>query len=134
LATGTLQDVYDKRFIQQNTPGRAVVNLLATYKTAPTDYNRFLPIDFKDCFLEHKDIIVRVGNMQVTKGDSTAFGFCVKQIYKNELLQYYAFRPWVVASEKFLMYPFNQSANANGLDIISNFPMINCKEVDLLFP
>jgi hypothetical protein len=49
LVTGSLQDAYDKRFIQQNTPGRAVCNLLATYETAP-DLNRFLPIDFKDCF------------------------------------------------------------------------------------
>jgi hypothetical protein len=40
----------------------------------------------------------------------------------------------VAPSEKFLIYPFNQTPNANGLDIISNFPMINCKEVDLLFP
>jgi hypothetical protein len=72
--------------------------------------------------------------MQVTKGDSTAFGFCVKPVYKNALAQYYASRPWVAASEKFLTYPFNKSANANGLDIISNFPMINCKELDLLFP
>jgi hypothetical protein len=48
-------------------------------------------------------------------------------------MQYYASRPLVAASEKLLIYPFNQGPNSNGLDIISNFPMINCKEVDLLF-
>jgi hypothetical protein len=58
----------------------------------------------------------------------------VKPSYKNALAQYYASRPWVAASEKFLIYPFSQGTNANGLDIISTFPMINCKEVDLLFP
>jgi hypothetical protein len=94
LVSGTLQDVYDKRFIQQNTPGRIICNLLATYETAPANLNIFLPIYFKDCFLEHKDIIVRVDNMQVTKGNSTAFGFCVKPVYKQALQQYYASRPW----------------------------------------
>jgi hypothetical protein len=72
--------------------------------------------------------------MTVTKGDSTAFGFCVKIAYKQALQQYYASRPWVAASEKFLIYPFNQGPSSNGLEIISNFPLINCKEVDLLFP
>jgi hypothetical protein len=72
--------------------------------------------------------------MSLTKGDSTAFCFCVKPVYKNALLQYYEFRPWVAASEKFLIYPFNAGPSSNGLDIIGNFPMINCKEVDLLFP
>jgi hypothetical protein len=52
----------------------------------------------------------------------------------NALLQYFVSRPWVAASEKFLIYPFPQGQNGNGLDKISNFPMINSKEVDLLFP
>jgi hypothetical protein len=37
LITGDLQDLYDKRFIQQNTPGRACTNILAMYKAEP-DY------------------------------------------------------------------------------------------------
>jgi hypothetical protein len=134
LITGDIQNVYDKKFIQQNTPGRGCCNLLATYETPPTNYNLFLPIKFLDCFFEHKDIIVRADNMQVTKGYSTAFGFGVKPTYKTALVNYFPSSPWVAASEKFLTYPFPQGSNSNGLEIIANFPMINCKEVDVLFP
>jgi hypothetical protein len=72
--------------------------------------------------------------MSVTKGESTLSGFGVKQSYKSALMAYFASRPLVAASEKFLIYPFNQGPNSNRLDIIGNFPMMNCKEVDLLFP
>jgi hypothetical protein len=65
LVNGTLQDVYDKRFIQQNTPRIYCCNILSTYGKAP-NLGKFLPIDFKNCFFEHRDIIVDADNMQVT--------------------------------------------------------------------
>jgi hypothetical protein len=48
-------------------------------------------------------------------------------------MAYFTSCPWVAVSEKYLIYPFNQGQNATGLEIIANFPMINCKEVDILF-
>jgi hypothetical protein len=83
---------------------------------------------------EHKDIIVHVDNMFITKGDSTLFGFGIKRSYKQALTAYFPFRPWEAASEKYLIYPFNTGPTAIGLDTITQFPKINCKEVNVLFP
>jgi hypothetical protein len=135
LITNNIQDVYDKRFIQQNTPGRACTNILAIYEAEQTDHAYAShPLKFKDCFFEHKDIIVHADNMSVTKCGSTVFGFCIKQTYKTALQNYFSSLPWESTSEKFLTYPFPQGPNANGLEVIANFPIINCKEIDLLFP
>jgi hypothetical protein len=46
LVTGALQDVYDKRFIQENIPGRACTNILAMYKAEPDYGFSNMPIEF----------------------------------------------------------------------------------------
>jgi hypothetical protein len=51
------------------------------------------PIKFQDCFHEHKDIIVHVDNLSVTKCYSTLFLFGIKQSYKQELMAYFTSRP-----------------------------------------
>jgi hypothetical protein len=103
------------------------------YEAEHVTYNySSYPLKFKDCFHEHKDIIVHIDNMSVTKNGSTLFEFGINQSYKTALMVYFVSRPRV-SSKKYLIYPFNQGLNANELDIIGQFSMINCKEVDVLF-
>jgi hypothetical protein len=116
--------IYDKRFFNQRTLGRTPMNImgysigdivqLATYFT--------------------KDICIQVETVKVNAATSNIYGYKLKHSYIEKLKKYYTDKPMIVPSEKIRFHLYGTAPLINGLEVSSQFPIRNAKELVFLFP
>jgi hypothetical protein len=116
---------YDKRFTQLNTKGRAASNLVSRNITI---VNSQL-VTYQGC-----DITIRADKIITWDANSIICGFALDSSYKQDLRRRYSSQPFIIPSEVVRIYNFSTCPNASGLNCVMTVPMINVKEVCVLFP
>jgi hypothetical protein len=117
---------YDKRFTQLNTSGHAATNVI--YRTG------FAQQDSEVAMYAGEDITVRADNIITWEANSTICGFALESGYKEVLRKRYEKQPFVVPGEVVRIFNFSTAPSANGLNCVLTIPMLNVKEVCVLFP
>jgi hypothetical protein len=123
ISTKDRQHYYDKRFIQLNAPGVAATNVIASGDTGAV----------LATFAGH-DLTVRADNIMIIEAVSTVCGFGLNPIFHSQLVRYYTSTPMVIPGEIVRTFNFSTGPNAGGLNCVATLPMINVKEVIVLFP
>jgi hypothetical protein len=116
---------YDKRFTQLNTRGRAATNVVSR--------NYDLTLDQLACY-SGADITIRADKIITWEANSIICGFALDAAYKEDLKRKYEQQPFIIPSEVVRIYNFSTAPNGSGLNCVMTVPMINVKEVCVLFP
>jgi hypothetical protein len=128
IAPHGISEVYDKRFVQFQAPGRACTNVYAMVdKENGVDYIKYASFG-------HKDLTLRCEQISVVQAISYIHGYAVKPIYKQDALMYYSENQWVIPAEYVQIQSFNSGPNSNGLNVQSQFNLRNAKSIIILFP
>jgi hypothetical protein len=123
-----IHSVYDKRFIQFNSPGRASTNVFADVDThGDVPYVKYASFS-------HKDITLRCEQINVQELISYLYGYALKDTYKQRAIEYYSSNPWVVPSEYIVNQPFTNAPTTGGLNSTTTFNLKGAKAIAFIFP
>jgi hypothetical protein len=128
IAPHAIDEVYNKRFIQFGSQGRACTNVLAA-----VDIQGDVPY-VKFASYGHKDITLRCESIDTMAVMSYIYGYGVNDTYKTNAINYYRENPWVVPAEHIKYQHFTNGPNSGGLYVTSTFNLTNSKAVAFLFP
>jgi hypothetical protein len=122
--------VYDKRFIQLNSPGRAITNIYATLDTHGDDKVPFV----KFASYGYKDLTLKCEKIDVRQMSCYLYGYDLKDLYKKSCLDYYTNNQWIIPAENIVQQTFSNSPTNVGLNVTTTFNLKNAKAIAFLFP
>jgi hypothetical protein len=123
ISTKDRQHYYDRRFIQLNAPGVAATNVISSGDSGGVlaTYGGY-------------NLTVRADSIMVIEAVSTVCGFGLNASFNSQLIKHYTNTPMVIPGEIVRIFNFSTGPNAGGLNCVATLPMINVKEVIVLFP
>jgi hypothetical protein len=116
---------YDKHFTQLNTQGRAASNVI--WKDNSHQNPQIV-------VYAGEDITIRADEIITWEANSVICGFALEQSYKEALKKRYTQQLFVIPVEVVRIYNFSTPPSRNGLNCVMTVPMVNVKEVCVLFP
>jgi hypothetical protein len=126
ITTVGQQFYYDKRFIQLNAPGRAATNVI----TSPLEDIGVSPV----AVYGGADLVIRADNIMILEATSTVCGFGLNNDFLKRLVRHYQREPLVIPGEIVRTFNFSTGPSPGGINCVATLPMINVKELIVLFP